>query len=98
MNSRRFSHPAGLFERMGQPDQLRVAECAAHERNADRQANDVSRRHRDARVAGDRGWRGTRYAGRHIAVDVVGEPGWSPGRRDERVETVGFERVVDAVL
>ena len=44
-----------LLVGVGELDQRRLAPRAAEERDADRQAADEARRHRDVRIAGDRG-------------------------------------------
>ena len=52
VNERWCSSLASLLERIGKPYQLRIAECATNKRDPDRQANDLTCRHGDARVTG----------------------------------------------
>ena len=91
-----------LLERVGEADQRWLVPAAADERHADRQRADVARRHRDGRVAGDRGRARRADERREVAPEVavhrIGHPGRAVRRRDDRVEVVRGQGVVDRRL
>src|SRR5690606_25913737 len=86
-----------LLERVRDGQQRRFAEPGADERHTQRQyAVDVPGRHGDVRVAGHRG----RHGGADeptavVAAGEVGPPRRAVGGRDDRVQLVDLQRLVD---
>ena len=91
-----------LLERVGEADERRLVPAPADERHADRQRPGVPGRNRDAGVAGDRGRARRPDERREVATEVavhrIRHPRGAVRRRDDRVEVVRRERVVDRRL
>src|SRR5579883_2341033 len=87
----------GLLEGVGQFDERGFAESAAHEGDANGQAEGVAGGYGDGRVAGQRG-RLRAAANGMVAVHQVDAPGGRTGGHDERVELVLIHDGVDPFL